>query len=223
MFCTIFQTLPQVGRWASSCCVCCSVSSTKLKRFSLTGISNFHFYFWRGKKRANWIWPNCQTSLPVGGQCLLRLDVDEDVAHDVGGGPGGKLIKRPTSTAEARPLDRRALIKLCPNGSIRESSRLHHSPPLHTSVRKLHRHTVWSGPAMLWAGVSTNVLIRWGRKLQVLFCWGKKKCGKTDGKVGAQLHPRQLQVGQSLSVSVCVASSDIWNSAHRQTQTLHFH
>lgn len=37
----------------------------------------------------------------------------EDVTHDVGGGPGGELIKRPTSTTEARPLDRRTLIKLC--------------------------------------------------------------------------------------------------------------
>lgn len=63
--------------------------------------------------------------------------------------------------------------KAQPSGSIREPSRLRRSPPPHMSVRKLHRHAVWSGPAMLWAGVSTNVLIRWGRKLQVWFCQGK--------------------------------------------------
>lgn len=112
----------------------------------------------------------------------------------------------------------------CANEALpkRQHQRVVPPPPLAASAHV--RPKITQARSLKWtrnvAGVSTNVLIRWGRKLQVLFCWGKKQCGKTDVEVGAELHPRQLQVGQSLS---CVASSDIWNSALRQTQTLHFH
>lgn len=199
MRCAVF------GRWVSGC-FACLVSSTKLKHFSLTGISNLHSFL--EEERQLLIKSNqaVKLYLLVGGHCWLRPDGDEDVAHDVGGGPGGELIKRPTSTTEARPLDRRALIKL--RRAAASKSRLRSGAHrLRTRPsEKLHRHAVWSGPAMLWAGVSTNVLIRWRRKLQVLFCRGKKKVGKTDGKVDAELPPLQLEVGQSL---LCVSSSDI--------------
>lgn len=66
---------------------------------------------------------------------------------------------------------------------------------------------------MLWAGVSTNVLIRRGRILQVLFCW--KKPEKTDRNVGTEQPPWRLQVGKDSHV-LCV----IFGTA--LVETLHF-
>lgn len=120
------------------------------------------------------MWQNCQTSLLVGGRCLPRPDWDEDVAPVVGGGRPWRWTHQAAHFHHGgRPTRPPRTNKAPPSGSIREPSRLIRSPPPLTSVRKLHRRAVWSGPAKLWAGVRTNVLIRWGRKLQGLFFAGK--------------------------------------------------
>lgn len=150
------------------------------------------------------MWQNCQTSLLVGGRCLPRPDWDEDVAPVVGGGRPWRWTHQAAHFHHGgRPTRPPRTNKAPPSGSIREPSRLVRSPPPLTSVRKLHRRAVWSGPAKLWAGVRTNVLIRWGRKLQGLFF-----CRENVEKLTGTSAPKGLRRRRTLAALA---------------ETLHFH
>lgn len=133
--------------------------------------------------------------------CRGRIETTTSLLLWEAGGPGGELIKRPTSTIEAGPLDRRALIKL--RRAAASESRLGSSARRLRSRPSENCTGAQSGPAKLWAGVRTNVLIRWGRKLQGLFF-----CRKNVEKLTATSAPNGLRRRRTLAALA---------------ETLHFH